>query len=112
MTQKALKFDEGKAPMSLISNEFLTQVAMVMEFGKKKYAAHNWRQGFDWNRPLDASLRHIHAFTDGEDKDPESGLSHLAHAACCLMFLIEFEKTHKHLDNRYKVKKFEVESST
>ena len=39
---------------------------------------------------------------DGEDKDPESGLSHLAHAACCIMFLLEFEKTHPELDDRYK----------
>jgi len=107
-----IKYDQGKPPMSLVSNEFLVQVAKVLEFGKKKYSAHNWREGFTWDRPLDAALRHIHAFADGEDKDPESGLSHLAHAACCLMFLIEFEKTHPHLDNRYKVKKIEVDSSS
>jgi hypothetical protein len=47
-------------------------------------------------------MRHLHAFNDGEDKDPESGLSHLAHASCCLMFLLEFEKTHQELDDRYK----------
>jgi len=45
------------------------------------------------------------AFNDGEDKDPESGLSHLAHSLCCLMFLLEFEKTHPELDDRYKVTK-------
>ena len=54
-------------------------------------------------RPLAAAMRHIMAFNDGEDKDPESGLSHLAHAACCIMFLLEFEKTHPELDDRYKV---------
>jgi hypothetical protein len=47
-------------------------------------------------------MRHIMAFNDGEDKDPESGLSHLAHAACCIMFLLEFEKTHQELDDRFK----------
>ena len=75
----------------------------MLKFGADKYHAHNWRDGFAWSRPLAAAMRHIMAFNDGEDKDPESGLSHLAHAACCIMFLLEFEKTHPELDDRYKV---------
>lgn len=98
----AIKHDGDKPPMNLLSREALEQTAMVMAFGKEKYAAHNWRKGFAWSRPLSAAIRHIMAFNDGEDKDPESGLSHLAHAACCIMFLLEFEKTHKHLDDRFK----------
>lgn len=98
----ALKYDSHKAPMSLLSSEALHQTAMVLAFGKEKYAAHNWRNGFEWSRPLSAALRHILAFQDGEDRDPESGLSHLAHAMCCLMFLLEFEKTHRKLDDRWK----------
>lgn len=98
----AVKHDQGKAPMTLLSREALEQIALVMEFGRQKYAAHNWRQGFTWSRPLSAALRHLMAFNDGEDKDPESGLSHLAHAACCIMFLLEFEKTHPDLDDRWK----------
>jgi hypothetical protein len=74
----------------------------VLKFGADKYAEHNWRKGFAWSRPLAAAMRHLTAFNDGEDKDPESGLSHLAHAACCIMFLLEFEKTHKELDDRYR----------
>lgn len=53
-------------------------------------------------RPLAAALRHVFAFIGGEDKDPETSLSHLAHASCCLMFLLEFEDTKKELDDRYK----------
>jgi hypothetical protein len=98
----ALKFDDGKPGMNLLSREALEQIALVMDFGKQKYDAHNWRKGFQWSRPLSAAIRHIMAFNDGEDKDPESGLSHLAHAACCIMFLLEFEKTHKDLDDRWK----------
>jgi hypothetical protein len=97
-----VKHDSGKPGMSLLSREALEQIALVMDFGKEKYAAHNWRNGFAWSRPLSAAIRHIMAFNDGEDKDPESGLSHLAHAACCIMFLLEFEKTHKELDDRWK----------
>jgi hypothetical protein len=99
----AMKFDGDKLPVNLLSSEALNQTAAVLKFGADKYHAHNWRDGFAWSRPLAAAMRHIMAFNDGEDKDPESGLSHLAHAACCIMFLLEFEKTHPELDDRYKV---------
>ena len=101
-TGTALKFDDGKLPFHLLSTEAMNQTAAVLAFGAEKYAEHNWRKGFVWSRPLSAAMRHITAFNAGEDKDPESGLSHLAHAACCIMFLLEFEKTHKELDDRYK----------
>jgi hypothetical protein len=99
----AMKFDDNKLPVNLLSTEALNQTAAVLKFGADKYHAHNWRDGFAWSRPLAAAMRHIMAFNDGEDRDPESGLSHLAHAACCIMFLLEFEKTHPELDDRYKV---------
>ena len=99
---QAIKHDQGKPPMSLLSRTALEEVAKVMAFGAQKYAAHNWRSGFTWSRTLDAAARHLYAFIDGEDKDPESGLSHLAHAMCCLMFTLEFEKTHPELDDRWK----------
>ena len=98
----AMKFDGDKLPVNLLSTEALLQTAAVLKFGADKYHAHNWRDGFAWSRPLAAAMRHIMAYNDGEDKDPESGLSHLAHAACCIMFLLEFEKTHPNLDDRYK----------
>lgn len=98
----AIKHDQDKLPLHLLSTEAMNQTAAVLAFGAEKYAEHNWRQGFTWSRPLSAAMRHITAFNAGEDKDPESGLSHLAHAACCIMFLLEFEKTHPHLDDRYK----------
>lgn len=88
----ALKFDQGKLPLHLLSTEALNQTAAVLAFGADKYAAHNWRKGFQWSRPMSAALRHITAFNAGEDVDPESGLSHLAHAMCCIMFLLEFQK--------------------
>ena len=101
-TGTALKFDGEKLPLNLLSTEAMNQTAAVLKFGAQKYAEHNWRKGFTWSRPLAAAMRHLTAFNDGEDKDPESGLSHLAHAACCIMFLLEFEKTHPELDDRYK----------
>jgi len=101
-TAKAIKYDGDKLPMHLLSTEALSQVAAVLQFGAEKYDAHNWRKGFIWSRTISAALRHMLAFNAGEDRDPESNLSHVAHAMCCLMFLLEFEKTHPELDDRYK----------
>lgn len=66
-----------------------------------KTGDNNWRGGIKWSRLIDAALRHIHAFNAGEDYDTETGISHLAHARCCLAFLLEFTQTHKELDDRY-----------
>lgn len=97
-----VKNDQDKPDLSLISTIAITKVAEVMTFGKRKYSAHNWRGGFYWSRPLAAALRHVFAYIGGEDKDPETGLSHLAHACCCLFFILEFEETHIELDDRFK----------
>ena len=98
-----LKHDQGKPPMSLLSTTWLKGVAAVLGFGKKKYAAHNWRKGIVQSRLMDAALRHITSYMEGEDFDQESGLSHLDHASCCLMFARELLITHPHLDDRYKI---------
>jgi hypothetical protein len=100
--QAAIKHDQDKVPLHLLSTTALLEVGKVLQFGAQKYAAHNWRGGFQWSRPTAAAMRHILAWNNGEDLDPESQLSHLAHAMCCLMFLLEFQKTHPHLDDRYK----------
>jgi hypothetical protein len=101
-THTGIKHDSGKPDMSLLSSVALSKVAEVMSYGKQKYTAHNWRGGFAWSRPLAAAARHLYSYIGGEDKDPETGLSHLAHACCCLFFVLEFEETRTDLDDRYK----------
>lgn len=95
------KFDDKKVRLELLSPIAIEEMGKVLTFGATKYDAHNWRKGIKWSRVLGASLRHIMAFMGGQDKDPETGLNHLAHAACCIMFLLEYEITHKELDDRY-----------
>ena len=97
------KDDGGKVRMELLSSIALRKVAEVLTFGAKKYADENWRAGIAWKRVIGAALRHLTAWKDGEDADPETNLSHAAHAACCLMFLLEYLETHPELDDRYKV---------
>lgn len=96
------KFDSGKPPLSLIPARAQIEEARVLAFGAQKYGTHNWRAGMAWSRLLDAALRHITAYAAGADTDEETGLSHLAHARCCLGFLLDYETTHRELDNRHK----------
>lgn len=88
----AMKFDTGKLDWSLLPYEALEEVVKVLEYGKHKYAAHNWSSngGFKYTRVFNALMRHTLAFMRGEDKDPETGLSHIAHAACNILFLLHF----------------------
>lgn len=97
------KYDQEKPKMEYLSSVWIEDVARVLSFGAKKYAAHNWRQGIAQSRLLGAALRHIFTYLKGEDLDPETGLSHLAHASCCLMFARELRDTRPDLDDRYKI---------
>lgn len=87
--------------MALLDRYAMEQIAMVLAFGAQKYAAHNWRKGIAYSRLLDAALRHLYAFADGEDKDPESGLSHIAHAGCCIVFLLGMINSRPDQDDRH-----------
>lgn len=87
------KFDDLKTRLDLIEPEFIEQVGKVLTFGAQKYEPNNWQNVDDAeNRYYAALMRHLLAYRKGEEKDPESGLSHLAHAACNAMFLLHFEQ--------------------
>lgn len=98
---KATKYDENKPPMALLPPEAMIEVSKVLAFGAEKYGPDNWRKGMRWRRLVGASLRHTFAWLSGKDTDEESGLSHLAHAACCLLFLITYQTGSIGDDDRY-----------
>lgn len=102
LSKVAVKFDSSKIPLELLPPEALVEIAKVLAFGAKKYSAWNWAKGFAWSRLAGAALRHLFAWLGGEDKDPESGLSHLSHCACCLLFLISHELRGLGDDDRFK----------
>ncbi len=89
---KGRKDDAGKLPFHLLPPELLEGVASVLDFGAKKYHPRNWEAGMDWSRVFAALQRHSWAWWSGEDKDPETGKSHLAHLACCVAFLLAYEE--------------------
>lgn len=100
--ESGIKHDGGKVQLELLSSSWVLGVGQVLTFGARKYAAHNWRKGLARSRLLGAALRHIFAYLGGEDFDPETGLLHLYHASCCLMFASELHFTRPDLDDRYK----------
>ena len=105
---KGLKDDNGKPRVELLSADALIEISKVMTYGADKYTRngvpgeHNWRKGFKWSRLLGAVLRHLFCFMRGEDTDKDSGLPHLAHAGCCIMFLLEHQTRSLGIDDRYK----------
>ena len=101
-TRSGNKYDASKPRVDLLDRKALVQMARVLGAGASKYGDSNWRGGLAWSRTLGALLRHVLAFQDGEDKDPETGCSHIAHAMCNCMFLLNYEETHPELDDRYK----------
>ena len=94
--------------MGLVPVTAIEQIAKVMTYGATKYGAHNWTKGIAYSRLIDAMHRHLSSWENcyESDNDPETNLSHLAHAACCLSFLIHFETIKRdynvehHLDDR------------
>lgn len=101
ITTPAMKFDNDKNRLDLISPGFLEGLGRVLTHGAKKYEANNWKKGIKYDRVYGALLRHLNAWWGGEDIDPESGDSHLYHAGCCIMMLSEFEREQrKELDTR------------
>jgi hypothetical protein len=80
------KDDQGKAPWHLLPPDALNEIALVLAFGAKKYGDRNWERGMAWSRPFSALMRHMWAWWRGEDFDHETGMSHLAHAGCCILF--------------------------
>lgn len=85
------KDDAGKPRMELLPPVALEAVARVLTYGAQKYGAENWR-GVERSRYIGAALRHVFAHVRGEKHDPETGESHLAHAACSLLFALETQR--------------------
>jgi hypothetical protein len=89
-TLKGKKFDNGKTRWDKFPWLGAEEVMKVMAFGAKKYDWDNWRGGMYWTRLVSAAIRHLVAYLLGEKLDPETGLSHFAHAATNCLFLAEY----------------------
>lgn len=93
---------EKLAQLGSIDAQALLTVAKVSGFGARKYARYNYMKGYDWSLSFDALQRHLLSFWAGEDDDPESGLSHLGHAAWHCLALLSFQDRQLGRDDRYR----------
>lgn len=98
--------EKGQKPirMDLLPVEPMWEVAKLYGKGAEKYAMHNWRRGYDWSLSYGAMMRHATQFWNGESYDEETGCHHLSSVIFHALALMEFEKTHPELDDRYMVK--------
>lgn len=79
-----------KCPLGFLPPKAMEETAWVHSLGAEKYGPFNWRDtGVCASTYVHAILRHLNAWRDGEDNDPESGRTHLAHVACCCNILID-----------------------
>lgn len=85
---KGIKLDNGKPRWELMPWKQLGQVTDILTFGADKYAPNNWKKVTPMSRYVGAAFRHFTSWCEGEKTDKESGKSHLAHAICCLLFLM------------------------
>lgn len=93
--RKAERFD-------LMPFSALEELARVYDYGTKKYSDRNWEKGYAWGLSLGALVRHVSRFMCGEDRDPETGLHHLAHAAWHCLAIITFQERGLGTDDRSK----------
>tara|TARA_R110000822_G_scaffold125716_4_gene260639 strand:- start:5852 stop:6265 length:414 start_codon:yes stop_codon:yes gene_type:complete len=124
------RFNTGKLKWSLVSWKALAPMVRVLMFGAHKYTtfkrddgsiakgdqiskedskglevvtsgANNWKKGLKCTEVTESLQRHLNAFIDGEDNDPESKLSHVGHILCNAMFLSYMSMFKKDMDDRY-----------
>lgn len=87
--------------VALIPVKFILALARHYGVGSQKYAKNNWRLGYDWEFSYNSAQRHLMAFWDGEDIDPDTGSPHVIAAAWHCAALHTFMAEHPELDSRW-----------
>jgi hypothetical protein len=99
-SNQARKEDSGKLRFELLPVRPLQQVVDVYTMGARKYTDRNWEKGLRWGRVFGAMMRHAWAWWGGEERDKENGQKHLASVVWAALALMEYEETHRELDDR------------
>jgi hypothetical protein len=90
------KISLSKVPCVAIAHE-----AHAMMDGARKYDPYNWRaKAVQASIYVDAALRHIHDWFEGEELAPDSKVHHLGHARACLGILLDCQENNRLIDDR------------
>jgi len=91
-----------KSRMDLICPAMLEELGYNLLYGAVKYSENNWRRGIPFSGLIAAAHRHLNAFQQGVDRDPESGIHHLIGAIFSCMAVYSLQEVHqrKDLDDR------------
>jgi hypothetical protein len=92
--QDSRKASKGKQKgWDLLPWDTIAEEAEVYAYGARKYEAHSWRKVENaLEEYTNAMFRHLAAHFRGEERDPESGLRHLAHARWNLGAMMELTR--------------------
>jgi hypothetical protein len=89
-TNPKTQYGLAKPGLSSVPPLPLFAIGQVMADGAAKYGSMNWRKDpVSASTYYDAAMRHLMAWWDGQDLDPMTGLSHLAHVAANMCILLD-----------------------
>jgi len=92
-----------KPQLNLIPASAQILESVVMALGAEKYGPFNWRESAVRSSIyVAAAMRHLLAWADGQNEDPESGVSHLAHVRACMGIVLDAQSLGKLEDDRPK----------
>jgi hypothetical protein len=93
-----------KTPLHLLPPVAMREIARAHAHGAEKYEPYNWRRSqVQALTYVAAIMRHLDAWRDGQDLDPESGLPHLAHIGANVNILLDATEAQTLVDNRHKI---------
>ena len=91
----------NKIPMHLWPSTATAMGSLALLVGAKRYGRNNWREtGVRASVYVSACQRHLAAWFEGEDSDPDENLPHIAHALACLAILVDAQAAGKLTDDR------------
>ena len=91
----------NKIPLHLWPSTATAMGSLALLYGARLYGRSNWREaGVRASVYVSACQRHLAAWFEGEDNDPDSGLPHLGHALACLAILVDAQVADKLVDDR------------
>ena len=104
---QALK--EGKVPMDYLPYTCFAEDSLCHKHGADKYGIRNYRLSKILASTYEgAIMRHFVAWANGEDLDPDSGLSHLTHLRACCAVVLDSQKHGTFLDDRLRAEEKKV----